>query len=202
MSGCGVKAVIFDLGGVLAHETDQVASGAAAFGLDEETLREAYWGHRPDYDWGRSSDVVYWSALAGRTLTEDEALERAVDDSRRWVQIRPTARAILADLKTAGVARFVLSNAPAPMQLAIDESDWRELVDGRFVSGQLKMAKPDAGIYRHVEETLGLSGPELAFIDDRPDNLDVPTELGWQTRLWRDDTDTRDWLVELGLLGG
>ncbi len=195
-----IRAVLFDLGGVLAHETDQVTALADTLGLDLEAVRASYWQYRTDYDWGRSTDVQYWSAVAGRTLDERRATQLASEDSARWMRIRPAARAILADLRDAGVPRFVLSNAQAPIQAAIDAAEWRHLVDGRFISGQLRLAKPGVAIYRHVEDALELSGAELAFIDDRPANLEVPVELGWQTHLWRDDADTRDWLVGLGLL--
>lgn len=195
-----VRAVIFDLGGVLVPETDQIAAHAAALGMPEEQMRVAYWNDRHAYDSGLSTDAQYWTGVAGRPVDDEEAQRLAGDDSTRWMRIRPAARAILAELKEAGVPRFILSNAPAALQPTLDAAEWRHLVDGRFVSGHLVMAKPDEAIYRHVEDELGLHAAELAFVDDKPENLVAPERLGWQTHLWTSDGATRAWLVDLGLL--
>ena len=40
--------------------------------------------------------------------------------------------------------------------------------------------KPDAAIYRHSLEGLGLEPPEAVFVDDRADNVEAAERLGLQ----------------------
>lgn len=195
-----MKALVFDLGGPLATESDQIPSAVERLQADREHLQRLYWEHRHDYDAGISSDGVYWSTLAGRELEPELAAELGRLDATAWARIRPQARQILADVHATGFPLWVLSNAPVPIEAAIDASDWRELVSGRFVSGVLRMVKPDEAIYAHVEQALDLPGDELAFIDDKPENLAAARRRGWTTHLWVDDADTRRWLVALGVL--
>lgn len=52
-----------------------------------------------------------------------------------------------------------------------------------FASFKLNCRKPDLEIYQHVEKTSSLTGPEIAFFDDKPANLKIPKQLNWQTCL-------------------
>jgi len=51
--------------------------------------------------------------------------------------------------------------------------------DVEFISGRLRMIKPDFGIYVHLEEETGLSGADLVFFDDRLDNIEAAQKRGW-----------------------
>ena len=192
--------VVFDLGDVLVTRTDQVAQVAALTGAPVEHAH--YWAPRAAYDAG-CSDHEYWSKVVevfGSPMSPDLAAALGRADAGMWAVIRPAARAILADLNTAGVSVHILSNAPASMGPAIDRAPWRALIGERFISGELGLVKPHPAIYDHVEAALGLPPSALAFIDDRPDNLEVPASRGWTTHLWASDADTRVWLETLGLL--
>lgn len=194
--------VVFDLGGVLASETTHVADAAARLGVAPEDLSGAYWQHRLSYDQG-ASDLEYWNAVAGVVgVGVDAALaeELGRHDARLWGQLRPAAERLLADVSVAGHPVWLLTSAPVAMATAIDSAPWRHHIAGRVVSGELGVAKPDPTIYERVEEVTGAHGADLAFVDDKPQNLEVPAARGWRTRLWIDDADTRDWLLELDVL--
>ncbi|MEI2622206.1 MAG: HAD family phosphatase [Candidatus Nanopelagicales bacterium] len=57
-----------------------------------------------------------------------------------------------------------------------------DLFDGMFdevvISGQVGMRKPDAEIYHHTIQAIGLSAPECAFVDDLLPNVLAAGELG------------------------
>lgn len=72
--------------------------------------------------------------------------------------------------------------------------------DRNFISGHLRMTKPDPQIYAHVEEASGLKGAQLIFADDRADNIAVAEARGWQTHLFDGPQGWADRLVAAGLL--
>ena len=192
--------VVFDLGDVLTSRRHQFAQASGVIGAVVD--HDAYFGARALYD-GGCSNLEYWSRVVdGLGVTMDASLADTLGrlDADLWCQIRPEAEAILADLHDAGVSVHVLSNAPRDTGPAIDRSPWRRFIGQRFISGALGVMKPDPAIYAHVEASLGLTPDDLAFIDDRADNVATAASLGWTTHLWISDADTRDWLTSLGLL--
>lgn len=194
--------IVFDLGGVLADHHDKESATAAVLGVSVSDLEGPYWAHRQAYDEG-CGNLDYWGRIGadlGLEISESLADTLGVTDSDAWAGIRPTARAILADLHEAGVPTAILSNAPVDMYEAIDRGPWRDLVGPLFVSGVLGVAKPDLEIYRHVSQTLGLDGSDLWFIDDKLINVHGAIASGWNAHHWKSDEDTRAWLQTIGVL--
>lgn len=196
--------VVFDLGGVLASETSQIATAASTLGMPADLVAAHYWSDRRAWDAG-ASDLEYWQPIAaagGVALDAAGADRLARDDVQLWVDgLRPEALEVLADLSRAGVVMHLLSNAPSALLPAVEAAGWRGLFSRLFVSGVMGCAKPDDEIYDRVQRDLGVQPSGLAFIDDRPENLRAPSARGWHTHLWRDDADTRRWLESLQLLG-
>ncbi|MEL4503426.1 HAD-IA family hydrolase [Luteococcus sp. H138] len=197
-----MQTIIFDLGGVLVEETTQIRDAAKRLGVAPHEIARRYWSERLDWDHG-ASNLDYWGRVAdgaGVNISEEVADDLARFDSRLWTTLRPAARQILADLADKPQPVWLLSNAAAVFEQTVDESDWREFIDGRFISGALRLLKPDPAIFAHVEQALGTDPAELHFIDDRPENVAAARERGWRARLWSSDADTRAWLVGLGVL--
>ncbi|MGC3937868.1 HAD-IA family hydrolase [Roseobacter sp. EG26] len=72
--------------------------------------------------------------------------------------------------------------------------------DRDFISGHMRMTKPDPNIYAQVEETSGLGGADLIFADDRADNIVAAQSFGWQTHLFEGPQGWAERLVVAGLL--
>lgn len=197
-----MTTIVFDLGGVLSTPEGKVAAIADQLGVTPEQLDPAYWGPRADYDAG-ASNLDYWTrvtAAVGQQVDQEQADRLGRSDAENWASIRPEAAQILADLDAAGVHTAILSNAPVDMYEAIDAAPWRSHVGPVFVSGILQVIKPSGEIFDHVAQTLEVDPAELHFIDDAPANVAGAKDSGWNAHLWRDDADTRAWLVDLGVL--
>ena len=123
----------------------------------------------------------------------------------RWCEIAgPTIEpsvAILRALRANGVPVFALSNFGVGT-FAVAERDYDFLgeFDRRFLSGEMRMAKPDAEIYAAVEAESGLAPDRLLFVDDRADNIAAAAARGWQTHLFDGPDGWAARLVGLGLL--
>ncbi|NNU79278.1 HAD family phosphatase [Halovulum dunhuangense] len=89
---------------------------------------------------------------------------------------------ILRTLRSQGVPVFALSNFGI-QTFALAEGVYPILneFDRRYLSGQMKVIKPDPRIYEMVEQDCGLSGAQLFFTDDRADNIAAADARGWQT---------------------
>jgi putative hydrolase of the HAD superfamily len=194
---------LFDLGMVLAEPVGLYEGIAALLGTDPAAVERVFWIHRRAYDLGLA-DHAYWTeTLADLELTVDLDVllpELVTFDMGAWSQPRPAAAAILSDLGARDIAVAVLSNAPASFAAAARRFPWRHLAQRWFFSAELGLAKPDPAIYAHVEHELAVSPDQLWFVDDRPENVAAATRRGWHAHLWSDDTDTRAWLVESGLM--
>ncbi len=197
-----IKAVVFDLGGVLASPSALLPTLAARIGSSTDQLEAQYWEDRGAYDAGASA-AHYWAPIcaAGDRNGDPETYEKLAElDASMWAELRPSAWRLLRDCHAADVIVAVLSNSPHAMQTAADRAPWRELVDGLFISATMGLVKPAPEIYATVAEELNLSGPQIAFIDDKQRNVEGAVAAGWHAHLWLSDADTRRWLEDAGVL--
>lgn len=198
-----IRAVVFDLGGVLASPPSLLPRLAELMGTTYERLAEHYWTGRAEYDAGCDAGQ-YWgpviAASGGSTTGEGLADELALLDASVWSALRPEAWQVLRDCRVAGVTVAVLSNSPHAMQQVAESAAWRRDVDHLFVSATLGLMKPDPAIYTVTADALALPASQIAFIDDKPANVDGALSVGWHAHLWVDDADTRSWLEGLGIL--
>jgi HAD superfamily hydrolase (TIGR01509 family) len=106
-----------------------------------------------------------------------------------------------SQLRGAGVPTFIFSNTN---ELAIDHIRARfpffSQFDGYVLSFEHGAMKPDAKIYEAMEEMSGKRGPDLLYIDDRPENIAAGQERGWQAILHQDPVRTRNAVAKTGLL--
>lgn len=79
--------------------------------------------------------------------------------------------------KTADIA--LLSNAPLGfVERLFEEYDLADLFDRTFISCNIKMAKPDPGIYRYCISQMDKDYDEIYMIDDNPANLEPLRAIG------------------------
>ena len=53
-------------------------------------------------------------------------------------------------------------------------------LERKHASHLLRSAKPHEDIYRAFEQDLGAAGDEILFFDDRQENIDTATAIGWR----------------------
>ena len=67
------------------------------------------------------------------------------------------------------------------------------------VSGEVKLAKPDARIFRLLLERNGLIAERTAFVDDHAPNIEAATGIGLNAILHRSVEETEAGLRALGI---
>ena len=184
-----IRAVVLDFGGVLAEEgfTLGLREIARDHGLPEDRVLEA--GERlvktSGYVSGQASEADFWGAFR-RELgleAEDRDLRKTI---LRGFVLRPRMLDLAVWLRKRGLKVAILS----------DQTDWLEDLDRKnpflwlfdvvhnsFRTGRVKA---EDRAYVDLMTDLGLEGPEILFIDDRPANLDRAAKFGIQTVLCED----------------
>lgn len=109
--------------------------------------------------------------------------------------------ALLRALRAKGIPVFALTNFG---RYSYDEArpkmDFLSEFDREYVSGRMGVVKPDAEIYRRVEEDSGLAPHEMIFTDDRPENIEAARARGWGVHLFEGWQGWAERLVAEGLL--
>jgi putative hydrolase of the HAD superfamily len=179
-----IKAVLFDYGMVLSGPPDPTAREEMKqiLGVNEETFQQIYWRHRDDYDRGTLSSIAYWEHVARdlhRRLDARQLSTLVEADNDLWTQPNHTMIDWASALQSAGIKTGVLSNMGDAMEAGIvARFPWMAEFDHKTFSHRLGIAKPDAAIYRHAAEGLGVAPEEILFIDDREENIAAARTAG------------------------
>jgi len=190
-----VRAVVFDLGGVfLEGGPSEVRAFGPRIGLSKAA-------------WAAICDELF---IRGDAWDRVERAETTLDDFAAELQERVRAEGVEIDAQTARsfmgspadraamplrpeilhVCRELRRRMPTAL-LTNNIVEWRQgwrrrmAVDDLFDlvvdSSEVGLRKPEEGIYRLVEQGLGLTGDRLLFVDDLGVNLKTAARLGWQT---------------------
>lgn len=60
-------------------------------------------------------------------------------------------------------------------------------IERLFSSGRMRVAKPDTGYFRHIEDELDLKPEEILFVDDYAENIEAARGCGWQVHHFAED---------------
>lgn len=201
-----IKAVVFDLGGVILANGPRLAVisrllGRTSSTADQEEVKAAIWKHRTEYDLGGDS-TTYWHKVAAELGQPDEFDVGPVSaaEADRWGHPLPDAIDLLDELEEAHVKVAALCNAPRELARVFDDQEWAEdFVAARF-SGVVGVLVPDPQMFELIEQDLGVEPEQIVFFDNSEKNVAGARERGWDARLWVDGRTAHEQLVELGVL--
>lgn len=192
-----IKAVIFDLGGVLVRtEFPEVRQRLEKkLGFAPGTVDRAVWGGE---DWklaqiGRISYEEYWrrvgTALGFSTPQEIADFRREYFSGDRLDQKLVSLIKELRPRYRVGL----LSNAPDKLETWLEE-EWgiTDLFDAIIYSAKAGAAKPDQSMFHLILQQLDVAPSESLFIDDYPRNIDAALALGMQAILFTNTKALRE----------
>lgn len=207
MTQAGTPQVIFDLGGVLIDWNPRYLYRQLFAG--DEAGMERFLAEICSPAWNHALDAGRPYAEAVAELVARHPHERARIEAYqgRWLEMvagpmAPTV-ALLEQLDEAGVPLWALTNwsaetfalvRPDPVYAFLDR--FRRI----FVSGELRLAKPEPAIFRHVLAAIGAPPEHCLFIDDAQRNVAAAAALGMRTHLFTDAAGLGEELAQLGLL--
>jgi putative hydrolase of the HAD superfamily len=74
---------------------------------------------------------------------------------------------------------------------------WSERFDAIHYAADLGFAKPALEFFRAVEARTGLGPSDIAFIDDKPANVEAARTCGWRAELWTGRQTLRELIPDL-----
>ena len=112
----------------------------------------------------------------------------------------PGARVLVNDLKAAGIGVWGLSNWEASLfHVAEEQCDIIRELDGKLVSGFVKMRKPHKEIYEEALRRFGIGAGGAVFIDDKAMNIVGANEAGIRGVRFQDPAKLRELLIAAGV---
>jgi 2-haloacid dehalogenase len=118
-----------------------------------------------------------------------------------WVGEVPGASELVADLRTAEVPLYALTNwGFETWPLACERFPFLTSFDGVLVSAHIGLTKPDPRIYDECCSRFGLRPDECFFVDDVPANVDAAARAGFAAVVFTSHADLRARLAEHGIL--
>ncbi len=199
------KGVVFDLGGVLIDWNPRHLYRSL---FDDEAEMERFLREVVSPEWnlehdrGRSFDDGV--ALLSRAHPQRADLIAAFRD--RWPEmlggaIEPTVE-ILGELRDAGVRLLALTNWSAEtFPIGLARFPFLGWFEGIVVSGEERLVKPDAAIFRVLISRHRLEPAQTVFVDDLPANVAAAAALGFRAIQFTTAPELRRDLTALGLLG-
>lgn len=104
---------------------------------------------------------------------------------------------LLLRLKQQGYHLYGLSNWGSVVYKVMENYPIFQLLEGRVLSSEEHLLKPDPAIYRCLTERFGLLPEECLFVDDKPANIVGAKEAGMQAVLF-ENTSSLEALSHLG----
>jgi len=177
-----IKAVVFDLGGVLV----ELAPVTKVFDYVADEAESEFWQH-----W-LHSDVVRRFETGNSTLNEFIAdikvelnLAMPHDDliarHRGFVQgLYPGVFSLLDQLRNDYTLVSLSNNNPVHWPIMMSDYGLAEHFDFHFPSHETGLIKPDHNAFENVANCLELDSRQLLFIDDNQINVDAAKRSGLQ----------------------
>lgn len=198
-----IKNVIFDLGNVLLNfkpkefllqYTDDLKH------IDSFVLKVTSSDTWLKLDRGIETVDNVKNFLIARYPEEKELLIPFFD---HWMEMLAPIKSsveILIKLKQNGYKLFVLSNfIREAFDFITNKHDFLSLFDGKVISFEEKMIKPEKEVYDILLNRYKLLPEECVFIDDHLNFLTPAKQLGMKTILFRPNTDLQEELRKLNV---
>lgn len=170
-----IKAVIFDLGGVVlkGNVMNFIREGEKQLGVKAKQGNETVFDKKLNL--GTSSLRAAFERVFGVKMFDHEFLPLIKAWMSNWVldnEVYALAKKLGKSHKVA-----ILSNSDSSAEEKFD-SQLKKVFSPIVYSHKVRMLKPDSAIFEHCLKKLGLQAEECVFIDDSSSNMAPCQKLG------------------------
>lgn len=187
-----IKNIVFDMGRVLIDWNPPAIVAREKLSAEDSRLllREVFqcaeWSAM-DHGWMSSEEG--WRLIC-RRLPErlhENARNCVFDWWKGPLDPIPGMAGLVREVKSLGYGVYLLSNATSYLSEYFHRIPGSECFNGRIVSADVKMLKPEQEIYRELYRQFSLDPAECFFIDDSPINVDGAWLSGMQATVFFGD---------------
>jgi 2-haloacid dehalogenase len=197
--------VVFDIGGVLL-DWDPRYLYRKLFPDDSDAMEE-FLSTVVSPEWNAQTDVgvPFTDAIAELVRTHPSKADLIEAYWARWPEMLGDPidgmEELVRELLEAGVPVYAISNfSTETFHLAREAFPLLEGFLGIVVSGEERVAKPDAGLFRVFVDRFEVDPARCVYVDDSPPNVATASELGFGAGLFTDAAEFRRRLVDEGIL--
>ena len=197
--------IVFDLGGVLIDWDRRHLYRKMFNGRPEEM--EYFLDNVCTLPWNSELDAgrPFSEAIAAKIAEFPECEPYITAYHSRWSEMIKgpiiDTVAIFAKLRQAGYPTVALSNWSAEkFPVVKHQFDFLSWFDEIYLSGELKLVKPDPAIYHVLLERLDREPQACLFIDDSLANIQAAKRIGFRVIQFQSPAQLRSELISLGIL--
>ena len=177
-----IKAVVFDLGGVLEFDSRKHvdAHAAKAFGVNSLTFAKKIAPLLAHLQKGEITERQMWQRFAksvGKPLEDNWRTLLREPHSKHFYILDDTLQ-IVRELKRKGFKLGLLSNTQAAHERIEHRQRTFKPFDFVFLSHLQGMRKPDSNAYRTVLRKLGVKPSEAVFVDNVQAYVSAANKVG------------------------
>ncbi len=184
-------AVVFDFGGVLISPiTERMVTMATDRATTVPVMLEVLLGPRAsgDHPWHRAERgeiavaeiqglLAPWAEAAKVPLFGDE-IDLLLEP--HYTMVQPMIDRVIS-LRTEGYLTGLLTNTFVEFRPTMERDLDMTTFDAVIESFAVRARKPEPAIYQATVDALGVSGADIIYLDDFPQNLLGAEAFGWQT---------------------
>jgi HAD superfamily hydrolase (TIGR01509 family) len=176
-----IKAVFFDLGGVIVRTEDPSPREelGRALGKTYSEMDLAVFENQSSFEasLGYISEDQHWRNVVQKLGLPESEIDRVrtaffAGDRIDW-EIVDFLRGLRPTHKTG-----LISNAWSDLRPWMVSQEFDDAFDALAISAELHIAKPAPEIYHHALTELGVAPSEAVFVDDMPRNVEASQALG------------------------
>ncbi|MCR5089451.1 MAG: HAD family phosphatase [Oscillospiraceae bacterium] len=187
-----IKNIIFDMGCVLIYwDPDTIIARLGLSSEDSSLLRREVFSCQEwvSMDHGIMSQSEGHRRICSRLPERLHAAAAACVFDWWKPPLRPVSgmEALVRECRDLGYGIYLLSNATSTLHQYFPRIPGSECFDGKIVSADLKLLKPQREIYEALLSTYCLRPEECFFIDDSPLNIDGAWAVGIRGAVFFDD---------------
>lgn len=199
-----IRAVMFDLGGVLLRTDDPQPRVKLAhqYGITRDELEKLVFASEISLkaESGEASPEDVWRYAQKTLRIVDEEMTSFQDAFWAGDRLDTGLLALVQSLR-GKYRTILLSNAWLGMRKNVMQRFGSlDAFEMQVFSAEVGLRKPDPGIFQHVLDLLGADPEEVVFVDDFAENIQAARRLGLRTIQFRNSQQTRaDLTALLGL---
>ena len=178
-----IKNVIFDIGQVLLEfnwraymENDPVLKPVKDKLINATMANMKHWDEN---DRGVWSDEEFIARSIEIEPDIPDEIRYYMENVGKIIKEYKYSTPLIRKLKSMGYKVYILSNyGRRHFQQVIDHMSFLQEVDGRVVSYEVGLVKPEAEIFHVIVDKYCLNPSECVFLDDRADNIEAAVKEG------------------------
>lgn len=199
-----IDTIVFDMGGVLLDFRAELFAERLGLSRDDCALLSQHLLRTTDWvklDRGTTTEqAAYDHACAKLPARLHPAVDYILNHWDQPIVPIPDMAALVRELKEKGYRLYLLSNASRRQHDYWPRVPGQEYFDGKLISADVHLLKPEAAIYQALFEKFGLAPQQCLFIDDFPPNIEASENAGMQGIVFHDAAQLREELKTRGVL--